>query len=88
MNIDSNTKDIQKNYCRTILASEGKLTKELFDKINSGDEAAIREVLKYQKQKIIDSANKITDEVNRDLTLTQADSIQEVLDCLDQILNA
>lgn len=88
MYIDNNSLNNIKGYCRTLLASEGKLTRELFDKINKGDDAVIREVLENQMKKIIDSADQIKNEENKKLTLTQTDSIQEVLDALPEILNA
>jgi vacuolar-type H+-ATPase subunit H len=88
MHIDKNTKDMQKGYCKTVLASQGKLTKDLFDKINNGDEAVIRQVFKDQQQRINNEASKISDLANKEVTLTQVDSIQEVLDCLTEILNA
>ncbi len=88
MDIDKNSLINIKGYCRTLLASDGKLTRELFDKINEGDEAIIKKVLADQKQKIIDSANQIENKENKNLTLTQADSVQEVLDAFPEILNA
>lgn len=79
---------MQKGYCKTVLASQGKLTKELFDKINNGDEPTMRRIFEEQKQIIIDSTQNITNKVGRSITLTQADSVQEVLDNLTEMLNA
>lgn len=86
MHIDQNTKNIQKSYCLTVLAEHGGLTKELFRKINEGDEDAMREVYVCRQNKIREQAEKLTDPVEKELTLSQIDSIQEVLDSLSAIL--
>lgn len=87
MHIDQYTKEQQKGYCRTVLATQGKLTKALFDKINAGDEATLLKIYEDQQDAIRKSAESIEDEEDRKVTLTQIDSIQEVLDCLNEILN-
>ncbi len=88
MHIDSNTKYLQKAYCRTLLASEGKLTRSLYDRIEGGDELTIRGILESHKLKIVEIARTIENSEDRIITLTQADSVQEVIDRLPQILNA
>ena len=88
MFIDNNSQNNLKGYCRTLLASEGKLTRELYDSINNADESVIKSILQEQKQKIIDSSNQITNETNKRLILSQANSVQEVIDALPSILNA
>lgn len=88
MYVDKHTKELQKAYCKTVLAEHGQLTKELFDKINAGDEATMRRVYTDQQQRIRERAKTIEDPTNRQITLTQVDSIQEVLDALTTILSA
>lgn len=88
MHIDKHSKELQKAYCRTVLAEQGQLTKELFDKINSGDEEVMRRVYTEQQQRIRQQAKQIKNEIDRKITLTQVDSIQEVLDTLSEILSA
>ena len=85
--IDSYSKVIQKGYCQTVLAEHGRLTKELNDKIDSGDEATMRWVYGLQQERIRFEANKIVDQRNKEITLSRVDSIQEVLDVLNEILN-
>lgn len=88
MHIDSHTKELQKSYCKTVLAEHGELTKELYDKINSGDEPTMRAVYTAQQQRIRDWAEKLENPRDKEITLTQVDSIQEVLDSLSKILSA
>lgn len=87
MHIDHRTKEIQKSYCKTVLAEHGQLTKELSDKIDSGDEEAMRCVYTEQQKRIRGQAEKIENSIDKKITLTQVDSIQEVLDALSEILN-
>lgn len=79
---------VAKAYCRTLLAEHGQLTKALFDKINAGDEATMRRVYADQQERIRRIAETITDPTDKRITLTQVDSIQEVLDALPSILSA
>jgi len=88
MHIDQYTKEIQKSYCKTVLAEHGQLTKELYDKINAGDEPTMRQVYIDQQQRIRERAEKIDNTTNKEITLSQVDSIQEVLDALRDILDA
>lgn len=88
LHIDQHTKALQKSYCKTVLAEHGQLTKDLFDKINAGDEKAMRQVYTDQQQRIRQQAERITDPIEKQITLTQVDSIQEVLNALPNILNA
>lgn len=88
MHIDQYTKELQKAYCRTVLAEHGQLTKELFDMINTGDEATMRRVYTDQQERIRQQAGTITNQIDKQITLTAVDSIQEVLDALNDILNA
>lgn len=88
MHVDSNMKYLQKAYCRTLLASEGKLTRTIYDLIEGGDEPTIRGILEGHKKKIVETANTIESLEDRAITLTQADSVQEVIDHLPQILSA
>lgn len=88
MHIDKHSKELQKAYCRTVLAEHGQLTKERFDKINAGDEETMRRVYTDQQQRIRRQAGQIENQTDRQITLTQVDSIQEVLDALPEILNA
>lgn len=88
MHIDEHTKKMQKIYCRTVLAEHGELTKDLYEKINAGDEVTMRKVYLEQQQRIRDRAAKIQNPADKELTLSQVESIQEVLDSLSDILNA
>jgi uncharacterized protein (UPF0218 family) len=88
LHIDQHTKELQKAYCRTLLAEHGLLTKELFDKINAGDEQTMRRVYTDQQQRIRRQAESIENPTDKKITLTQIDSIQEVLNALPEILNA
>lgn len=88
MHIDSNTKYLQMGYCKAVLAEHGQLTKELFDKINAGDEQTMRSAYIGQQERIRQKATTIENSVNRQITLTQVESIQEVLDALPEILKA
>lgn len=88
MYVDTNTKEDIKRYCRTLLAGKGQLTQAIYEKIIAGDETTIRKILDDQKKEIINAANQISNQYDKDLTLTQADSVQEVLDQLSEILNA
>lgn len=88
MHIDQNTKYLQQAYCKTVLAEQGQLTKDLFDKINAGDEETMRRVYVAQQERIRLQAERITNATDKQITLTQIDSIQEVLDALSDILNA
>lgn len=87
MHIDQYTKVMQKSYCRTVLAERGELTQELADKINSGDETTMRAVYLDQQQRIRDFADHMKNMEDKAVTLSQVDSIQEVLDVLTEILN-
>lgn len=87
MHIDQHTKDLQKAYCRTLLAEHGQLTKELLDKINAGDEETMRRVYTEQQQRIRRQAETIENPTDKQITLTQVNSIQEVVDALPNILN-
>lgn len=88
MHIDPHTKELQKAYCRTLLAEHGQLTKALFDKINAGDEAIMRRIYTDQQQRIRHQAETISDPTDKLITLTQVDSIQEILNALPSILGA
>lgn len=88
LHVDQHTKELQKAYCKTVLAEHGQLTKALFDKINAGDEATVRRVYTDQQQRILRHAETITEPMDKQITLTQIDSIQEVLDALPSILSA
>jgi hypothetical protein len=88
LHIDQNTKYLQQAYCKTVLAEQGQLTKDLFDKINAGDEETMRRVYVAQQERIRLQAERITNATDKQITLTQIDSIQEVLDALSDILNA
>ncbi|NBQ39809.1 MAG: hypothetical protein EBU34_08515 [Alphaproteobacteria bacterium] len=88
LHIDQHTKALQKSYCQTVLAERGQLRKDLFDKINAGDEKAMQQVYMDQQQRIRQQAELITDPIDKQITLTQVDSIQEVLNALPDILNA
>lgn len=88
MYVDQYTKELQKRYCITLLAEHGQLTKALFDKINAGDEATMRQIYTDQQKRIRDRAESITDPTDKRITLTQVESIQEVLDALPTILSA
>jgi len=88
LHIDRNTKYLQQAYCKTVLAEQGQLTKDLFDKINAGDEETMRRVYVAQQERIRLQAERITNATDKQITLTQIDSIQEVLDALSDILNA
>lgn len=88
LHIDQHTKELQKAYCRTLLTEHSQLTKELFDRINAGDEETMRCVYTDQQQKIRQQAETIENSIEKQITLTQADSIQEVLDALPNILNS
>ncbi len=88
MHIDQNTKYLQQAYCKTVLAEHGELTKELFDKINAGDEETMRRVYVSQQERIRLQAERITNATDKQITLTQVDSIQEVLNALSKILEA
>lgn len=88
MDINQYTKESQKLYCKTVLAEHGQLTKEIFDKINAGDEGVMRRVYIAQQQRIQQIADQIEDLVEREIVLTQIDSIQEVLDVLPIILKS
>jgi hypothetical protein len=88
LHIDQHTKYLQQAYCRTVLAEQGQLTKELFDKINAGDEETMRRVYVAQQERIRQQADRIANPTDRQITLTQVGSIQEVLDALPKILNA
>ena len=88
MHIDKHSKELQKAYCRTVLAEHGQLTKEQFDKINAGDEETMRRVYTDQQQRIRRQAEQIENPTDKKITLTQVESIQEVLDALPKILNA
>ena len=86
--INEYTKEIQKQYCKTVLAEQGQLTKDLVAKIDAGDEEVMRRVYIAQQQRIKYQANKIIDPEERQLTLSQIDSVQEVLDALREILDS
>jgi len=88
MHINEYTKEIQKQYCKTVLAEHGQLTREVVAKIDAGDEEAMRRVYIAQQQRIKDRADKIIDPEERRLTLSQIDSVQEVLDALREILDS
>jgi len=88
LHIDKHSKELQKAYCRTVLAEHGQLTKEQFDKINAGDEETMRRVYTDQQQRIRRQAEQIENPTDKKITLTQVESIQEVLDALPKILNA
>ena len=88
LHIDQHTKALQKSYCKTVLAEHGQLTKDLFDKINAGDEHAMRQVYTDQQERIRQQAERIADPTEKEITLSQVESIQEVLDALHEILNA
>ena len=88
MHVDQHTKELQKSYCKTVLAGHGLLTKGLLDKINAGDEATMRRIYIDQQERIRQQAEKISNPTDKQVTLTQVDSIQEVLDALTRILNA
>lgn len=88
MHIDRHTKELQKAYCKTLLAEHGLLTTKLFEKINSGDEETMRCVYIDQQERIRQQAGKIQNQADKEITLTQVDSIQEVLDALHEILNS
>ena len=88
LQIDQHTKALHKSYCKTVLAEHGQLTKDLFDKINAGDEETMRQVYTDQQERIRQQAELIADLTERQITLTQVNSIQEVLDVLPDILNA
>jgi len=60
LHIDQHTKALQKSYCKTVLAEHGQLTKDLFDKINAGDEKAMRQVYTDQQQRIRQQAERIS----------------------------
>lgn len=79
---------MQKAYCRTLLAEHGQLTKELSDKINAGDEETMRRVYSDQQQRIRQQSETIENPTDKQITLTQVDSIQEILNALPNILNA
>ena len=88
MHINQHTKELQKAYCKTLLAEHGQLTRELFDKINAGDEETMRRIYADQQQRIRLQAKNIVSDEDRRITLTQVESIQEVLDALPSILSA
>lgn len=88
MIVDQRQKEIQKAYCKTVLAEHGELTQELYNKINDGDEAVMRKVYLEQQKRIRDKANELNDQESKKLTLSQVDSIQEVLNSLSDILRA
>jgi len=88
LHIDRYTKELIKSYCRTLLAEHGLLTEELFNKINSGDEETMRQVCISQQDRIRDQAQTISDPIIKEITLSQINSIQEVLDALPEILSA
>lgn len=88
MHIDQYTKIVQKCYCRTVLAEHGTLTKELLNKINSGDEETMRAVYHAQQERIRQVAERMNSQEDKEVTLSQVDSIQEILDVLTEILNA
>jgi hypothetical protein len=88
MKIDENSKRIQKGYCQTVLAENGRLTKELNDKIEAGDINVMRQVYVDQQERIRQIAAKIDNPTDKEITLSRVNSIQEVLDNLTEILNA
>jgi len=88
LHINQHTKELQKAYCKTLLAEHGQLTRELFDKINAGDEETMRRIYADQQQRIRLQAKNIVSDEDRRITLTQVESIQEVLDALPSILSA
>lgn len=88
MHVDRYTKELQKAYCKVLLAGQGKLTKEIYDRINAGDEETIRRVYIEQQHNIRRCAESIENATDRQICLTQIESIQEVLDALPSILAA
>lgn len=86
MHIDSRTKEEVKGYCRHSWAAQGKLTEKISDKIVAEDEATLRMILEDQKARIISAAKRIEDKRNKQVTLSQADSVQEVLGNLEELL--
>lgn len=86
MIVNENTKIVQKIYCKTVLAEQGELTKELFDKIDDGDQEVMIKVYADQQDRIRNVANRIGNIEDQELILSQIDSIQEVLDNLEEIL--
>lgn len=86
MLIDVRTKEQVKGYCRHSWAAQGKLTKEISDQICAEDEGTLRRILEDQKARIVAAAEEIEDNANKEVTLSQAGSVQEVIDNLEELL--
>lgn len=81
-------KHIVKGYSKTILSSRGTLTQSIKDRINAGDERTIREVLNERKAELVNEANEEVDPIKKQEINSQTDSVQEVIDNLNAVLNA
>lgn len=85
---DKGFKHIIKGYSKTILSGKGKLTQEIKDKIDAGDEEIIKSILLERKGEIIQEASQEEDLNKKQEINSQAESVQEVIDNLSEILNA
>ncbi|MDP3517871.1 MAG: hypothetical protein Q8S94_11960 [Pseudohongiella sp.] len=86
MIINAQNKEQVKGYCRHSWAAQGKLTKEISDQICAEDDSTLRRILEDQKARIVQAAETIEDIADREITLSQAESIQEVIDNLEKLL--
>jgi len=81
-------KYVIKGYSKTILSEKRKLTQEIKDKIDAGDKETIKGILEERKNEIIQEANQEKDSNKKQEINSQAESVQEVIDNLSEVLNA
>lgn len=81
-------KHIIKGYSKNILFEKGKLAQENKNKIDAGDKETIKGILQEQKDKIIQEANQEKDLNKKQEINSKAESVQEIIDNLGEILNA
>jgi len=79
------SKTLVKLYTREVLIAGGQLTQQLYDLINAGDVPTIRNVLEKRRDAINAQAVSATDNAS---TMSEAASVQEVIDALPSIFAA
>ena len=75
-----------KDYCKSLVAKEGKMTTGIKEKIKSGNESTIRNILTRRKISIERDAQTFSDPVRREEELSKVKSIDEVIGDLTNIL--
>ncbi len=88
MHIDRTYKFIVISYARNLLSKSSPGALDQAELINAGDEALIRGSLEARRAELSEEAKNAASPTQRESLESQADSVQEVLDSLAELLNA